>query len=197
MSNLAGDSNVKSFLLALLVSVLSVNTTFAGSPTVRSSVETLASLAMGFEVQTIAGKNATEMFENFLKESYGEDPDRKLIFKEISDMAFGDEVDEGFTSTKSASGMGEFAEGFLKDKIEGLEYEAEANKEELKTLKAQIFDLQAKWQPLIKRLENQGAKFGYTGNGPGYCGVSFIELIVIDVKEHKIYQVYLSRSEDC
>lgn len=49
------------------------------------------------------------------------------------------------------------------------------------------------------KLHHQGVKFAYTELGPGYCGRNFVELIIIDTKEQKIYEyeVDLSRFEDC
>ena len=110
-------------------------------------------------------------------------------------MEFGDETDEGFTSTRSASGMSGFIESVLEESLEGLDTVDDAQK--ILEIKAQIFDLNRGWAQLISKLERQGVKFGYTGFGPGYCGVSFIELIIIDEKEQKLYEVYLSEGGSC
>lgn len=184
---------MKKFLSVLLVAQLFSAQTFAS---VASDVELLGKLAMGTNVQSIKGKNAESIFMNWLEKEYGEDEDRKLVFKEIEDMAYGDEVDEGFTSTRSALKMNEFAIGALTESVDDLENEDD-KEPEIKELKVKVFDLQHKWSPIIKRLERQGVKFGYTGNGPGYCGVSFVEMIIVDPKEQKVYEVYLSTSGEC
>ncbi|NOT77909.1 MAG: hypothetical protein HOP07_02760 [Bacteriovoracaceae bacterium] len=185
-------------ILAALFVFLSTSTQLkAGTSAFKSNIEALASLSMGYSEQKVPGKSAKEIFINFLNDFDGEGEDRKLTYKEIEDMDYGDEIEEGFTSSKSAQAMGEFASGFLADKLEGLEYEPEVNKVEIQAIKAQMNGLELKWAPMIKRLEQLGAKFAYTGHGPGYCGVSFVELIIIDEKEQKVYEVYLSRSEDC
>lgn len=178
---------------AALITMMSISSAFAD---IKSDVLMLGDLAMGTNVQSVKGKNADQIFLNWLEKEYGEDDERKLVFKEIDDMAYGDEVDEGFTSTKSALKMNEFAISSLADRIDSLEGDEE-NEQEIKELKAKAYDLQYKWELIIKRLERQGVKFGYTGNGPGYCGVSFIEMIVIDPKEQKVYEVYLSTSGEC
>lgn len=188
---------MKVFLAALFVFLSTSTQLKAGTSAFKSNIEDLASLSMGHNEQKVLGKSAHDIFINFLNDFDGEGADRKLIYKEIEDMDYGDEIDEGFTSSQSAQAMGEFASSFLAQKLEGLEYEPQVNKVEINAIKAQMRGLEMKWAPLIKRLERLGAKFAYAGHGPGYCGVSFIELIIIDEKEQKVYEVYLSRSEDC
>lgn len=185
---------MKSLLSAVLIYSLTVSSAFAATRTVSADVQTLGQMAMGSEEHSVKGKNATEMLKSFVEEMNGEDEDG-LVFKEIEDMAYGDEVDEGFTSTRSAIDMAGFAESSLEELLEGLDEESEAQR--IKDIKANIYDLNHKWAPVIKRLERQGVKFGYTGWGPGYCGISFVELLIIDEKEQKVYEVYLSESGPC
>ncbi len=87
--------------------------------------------------------------------------------------------------------MGEFAESFLHDLLDNFDGEERAN------IEKRIEVLSEKWPPLVKKLHDQGVRFGYTGNGPGFCGVSFIEMIVIDAKSQKVYRVYLSEGGSC
>lgn len=181
---------MKNLITFGLVISLNLSSAFAG---VREDVLRLGDLAMGVTEHKVAGKNAEKIFKNYLEKEYGEDTD--LVFKEIDDMAYGDEVDEGFTSTKSAIAMRGFAESYLTDLIDGLD--SDENRQQIQEAKAKVYDLNRNWAPIIKRLEKSGAKFGYTGNGPGYCGVSFVELIIIDEKEQKLYEVYLSESGSC
>lgn len=106
-------------------------------------------------------------------------------------MEWSDEVEEGFTSLKSAIEMGSFAEGVYEEQMEG------AEGKDLAKLKKEIAALKRGWAPMINKLGKQGVKFGYTGHGPGYCGVSFVELIIVDQKEQKVYEVYLSGGGEC
>ncbi len=159
---------VLSFILAMSLTA----SAFAG---VKEDVTALGKLAFGSDVTNAKGKNAAAMFKNFLGEG------EELVYKEIAEMEYGDEVDEGFTSVKSAIDMGGFAESVYEER------------NELKKMNA----LNRGWAPIINKLHKQGVKFGYTGHGPGYCGVSFVELIIIDEKEQKVYEVYLSESGEC
>lgn len=169
---------VLSFVLAMTITA----SAFAG---VKEDVAALGKLAFGSDAQSVKGKNAADMFKNFLEE------DVELVYKEYKDMDYGDEINEGFTSAKSASDMGGFAEGLYEERLE--QSDAETRASVLRELNA----LKRGWSPLIQKLQKQGVKFGYTGRGPGYCGVSFVELIIIDEKEHNVYSVYLSESGEC
>ena len=185
---------MKKLFSILLASQLIYSSAFAS---VASDVELLGKLAFGTSVHSINGKTADQIFENWLEKEYGEDEERKLFFKEIEEMAFGDEVYEGFTSIRSAQLMKDFAISTLTDYIDDFEHMGDEAEADLQAAKAKVYDLDKKWAPIIKRLERQGVKFGYTGNGPGYCGISFIEMIVIDPKEQKVYEVYLSAGGEC
>lgn len=184
---------MKSIIFAVLVFSLTVSTSFGAIRTVKADVLALGQLAMGWEEHSVKGKNATEMLKSFVEEHSGDE--EELVFKEIDDMAYGDEIDEGFTSMKSAILMSGFAESSLEEVMEGLDEETDAQR--IKEIKAKIYDLNHKWAPLIKRLDRQGVRFGYTGWGPGYCGISFVELLIIDEKEQKVYEVYLSEGGSC
>ncbi len=183
---------MKNILCTILVASLSMSPVMAAPKTVRENVIALSDIGMGYGETKVKGKTAEEIFKNFLaKNGDGEE----LVYKEIKDMDFGDEVDEGFTSVQSAKEMSGFIESVIEEKIEGLDKVDDAKK--ILELKGQIYDLNRGWAQLIKNLDRQGVKFGYTGWGPGYCGVSFIELIIIDVKEQKVYELYLSEGGSC
>lgn len=174
------------FLATVLAMSLSLSS-FAG---VKEDVKALAHLAFGHDVHSVKGKTAEEIFKNYLAEQNGEEVE--LVNKEMADMDYGDEVEEGFTSLKSAIEMGGFAEGVYEERFEQTD-----DAEVLAAFKAELKALKKGWSPLIKKLHSQGVRFGYTGNGPGYCGVSFVELIIVDPKEQKVYEVYLSESGEC
>lgn len=167
-----------SFVLAMSLTA----SAFAG---VKEDVTALGQLAFGSNEYKVRGKTAEEMFKNFLQE------DEELVNKEAKDMDWSDEVEEGFTSQKSAIEMGGFAEGVYEEQMEG------AEGTDLAKLKKELSALKRGWAPMINKLGKQGVKFGYTGHGPGYCGVSFVELIIVDEKEHKVYEVYLSAGGEC
>ncbi len=169
---------VLSFVLAMSFTV----TAFAG---VKEDVAALGKLAFGSDVTSVKGKNAEAIFKNFLNEG------EELVNKEYADMDYGDEIDEGFTSLKSAISMGGFAEAAYEEKLEQTETEQQA------AILRELNALKRGWSPIINKLSKQGVKFGYTGHGPGYCGVSFVELIIIDEKDQKVYEVYLSESGEC
>jgi len=179
-------------LMRTMISLsLITNLAFAG---ITEEVNRLSTLAMGHdEVQVKKSKNLEELFKNFAEIDYGEFESDFYEYKEIDKMSFGDEVNYGFTSMKSAALMGEFAESQYNDLIENLEH----NDPETLKLKAKVYDLQKEWAPTIKRLAQYGAKFGYDGHGPGYCGVSFVRLLVIDPKTNKVYTINLSESGPC
>lgn len=167
-----------SFILAMSLTA----SAFAG---VKEDVQALGQLAFGSNEYKVKGKTAEAIFKNFLQE------DEELVNKEAKDMDWSDEVDEGFTSLSSAIEMGGFAEGVYEEQMEG------AEGAELAKLKKDLTALKKGWAPLINKLDKQGVKFGYTGHGPGYCGVSFVELIIVDEKEQKVYEVYLSAGGEC
>ena len=180
----------------ILVLTLAFNLmTVSAIAAVKEDVIQLASLAMGHRVNVARGKTHQEVLTHFFEAETGE---AEMTFKEFGDMDYGDEVDYGFTSTASAIKMGDFAIGFLEEQIQNYEDMGdEADQRRVKEMKAQIFDIEKKWAGLIKKLEKQGVKFGYSGFGPGYCGVSFVELLIIDEKEDKVYEVFLSESGEC
>jgi hypothetical protein len=175
----------------LLISfTLLTNLAFAD---ISSEIKQLADLAFGYDVvQVKKSKNADDLFKNFAIKEYSEFDQDRFHNKEIEEMSFGDEIDFGFTSVKSATAMGEFAEGQIIDRLEGVD-----DPQEKVELKAKIYDLKTMWKPSILRLARLGVKFGYDGNGPGYCGVSFVRILILDPATNQVYTVYLSESGPC
>lgn len=169
-------------VLSLILAMSLTASAFAG---VKEDVAALGKLAFGTSSLPSKGKTAEELFKYFAAD------DEELVYKEAKDMDWSDEVEEGFTSMKSAIEMGTFAEGVYEEKMEGLEGA------ELAEAKKDLAALRKGWAPLIQKLGKQGVKFGYTGHGPGYCGVSFVELIIVDEKAHTVYEVYLSEGGQC
>lgn len=167
-----------SFALALMITT----SAFAG---VKEDVAALGQLAFGSTSMPAKGKTAEQLLKYFFAD------DEELIFKEAKDMDWSDEVLGGFTSLSSAIEMGSFAEGVYEEQIEG------AEGSELTKLKKELAALKKGWAPLIQKLGKQGVKFGYSGRGPGYCGVSFVELIIVDEKAKEVYEVYLSQGGEC
>lgn len=169
-------------VLSLTFALMITTSAFAG---VAQDVAALGQLAFGSNVTTVKGQTAEEMFKAYLEDG------EELVFKEMDDMDWGDEVEEGFTSVASARNMGGFAEGVYEEKMEYAEGTDRTQ------IERDLATLKRGWAPAINKLNQQGVKFGYTGHGPGYCGVSFIELIIIDVKAQKVYEVYLSEGGEC
>ena len=169
------------FILATLLLVIA-NSALAG---IHQDISALGKLAFGSDVTAVQGTTAEELFKAYLNEG------EELVFKGIDDMDYGDDVDEGFTSLASARQMNSFAEIVYDEQLENADGAARTR------IQREVTKLKREWAPLINKLHQQGVKFGYTGHGPGYCGVSFIEMIAVDVKAKKVYQVYLSEGGDC
>jgi hypothetical protein len=174
------------FLTFLVAFILSAS----ASAGVKEEVIALGKLALGVKVHSARGKTPESLFKNYLKKATGEE--RELIFKEVGQMSHVDETHEGMTSLASAITMAGFVSSDLKDELRDLN---DPKKET--EIKKRLKSFDKNWEVLIIKLHQQAVKFGYTGQGPGYCGINFVELIVIDTKDQKIYEVYLSRFEDC
>lgn len=181
---------MKSILSVLVVLSFVMSTAFAGVADVQKEVSLLGKLAMGSSEYTVSGSTAKEIMDNLQEQQYGEA--EELVNKEFADMNQGDETNAGFTSSKSAQKMNAFAIGVLEEQMEN-----DLPASQVNSIKAKISDLNKDWATSIKRLEHLGVKFAYSGNGPGYCGMTFIKLIIIDENNHKAYDVYLSTSDEC
>lgn len=178
--------------MKLMVLSLSLIFSLSAMADVRKDVQSLGRMAMGYKQHRISGKNAKQILAKFFEITSG---DSTIIDKEAREMIYGDEIDHGFTSTASAREMKEFALASLEEKREQLK--DIGSMEDLKKVEAKIRALTNRWDDIIKGLHSQGVKFGYSGNGPGYCGMSFIELLIIDEKEQKLYEVFLSEASGC
>lgn len=75
---------------------LTMSSVMSAPRTVRDNVMALSQLGNGYSDKKIKGKNATEIFENFLILENGSSDG--LVYKEIDKMDYGDEVHAGFTS---------------------------------------------------------------------------------------------------
>ncbi len=177
---------MKTLITTFLICSLSFNQADAS---IATDVAQLSALAFGENITRVNGRNADEILKNYMIQETG-DEDIVLTTKEVEDMAFGDEIDQGYTTLRSAKLMGEFAESQLVEQLES--GEGSGTK-----IKNQINNIKKFWPSLITRLAQQGARFAYSGNGSGYCGVSFIKLIVIDPKTGRVYDIYLSQSGTC
>lgn len=181
---------MKSLLSIMFISNLFISSAFSAQRNVEDAVAQLGKLAFGSSVHALSGKTAEEMLKNYYEKEYGDEVE--LENKEIEDITFGDETGIGLTSLKSAMEMNSFAAAFLEDDLENNEDQADALR-----IKGKIYDLNHDWAIEIKRLNHAGVKFAYSGDGPGYCGVSFAVLMAIDVAAQKIYRIYLSEGRSC
>lgn len=172
---------ILSLVLAMSLSLSS----FAG---VAEDVAALGQLAFGSSRGIKApGRDAKAVFMSYMGGDFDAD---RFVYKEESDMDHGDEIEYGFTSAKSADDLSGSVIGWYEEIL------SQGNTKD-KVIQARIKNVRMAWSPLIKKLSSQGVKFGYNGYGPGYCGVSFVQLLVIDVKGQKVYEVYLSQSGEC
>lgn len=113
--------------------------------------------------------------------------------KEFEDILRSNEPNYGSTSLRSASAMGRFALESLKEQLQELENRPAPTTAILK-LKAQISMLENKWTPLIRNLGATNVIFAYSGYGTKSEGHFFTSLILIDLKAHCLYEVYLTQS---
>lgn len=164
-------------------------TSFSAMADVRRDVQKLGRLAMGYKQHKITGKDARQILAKYFEMTSG---DPVITNKEFFEMINGDEVDHGFTSLESAKLMKDFALSALEEKI------SLAPDEELrKKIHSKWSALGRNWDSVIDSLHTKGVKFGYAGNGPGSCGMSYVELLIIDSADQKLYEVYLSEVSQC
>lgn len=163
---------------------------------IKTQSEKLGALAYGLEIETAKGRNAQEILLNFVAKNEGDRPENiRLVTKEIQQISYSDEVDTGFTSAKSATAMSEYVIGNLQQFID--DPGVEKNDPQVRQAKAKLKVIQAQWAPAILALKGTGAEFAYDGHGPGYCGVSFVRLLIVDPNTQRIYIVSLSEPGEC
>lgn len=179
------------FVSALLFT-FSLNAFAKSTSALEAQVEKLGKLGYGYDVFHVGGKTAEEILKNFSIQEYGEES--RLVHKEVNEIAWGDEVDMGTTSANSAIGMADFMVSEIEEFIQG--YNDNTASDVIKA-KAQLKAIKKDWPSTIRILATVGAQFGYTGNGPGYCGISFATLLVIDTATGTVYQIYLSQGGTC
>ena len=162
------------------------------SAEIESQVKALAQLGYGYTSYSAKGTTAQELVTSFLQ-GYYHDGELETGYKEYSEMSWGDEVEQGLTSIASALQMKYFVIQWIESMVEDLDAS------EPEVLKAQklVERVNRLWNPTIKSLAKSGAQFGFTGHGPGFCGISFITLLVIDVDAGVVYDVNLSEGGPC
>lgn len=161
------------------------------SQTIETQVKKLAALGYGYEAIHVGGKTVDEILKNYSDKELGGDAP---VYKEFPDISWSDEVDMGPTSTLSAIRLATYMEETIEETLAG--YDDVTNPDYIK-IKAQLEAINREWTGTIQILATVGAQFGYTGNGPGYCGVSFATLLVIDTATGTVYQIFLSDSGEC
>ncbi|WP_413613152.1 hypothetical protein [Bdellovibrio sp. HCB-110] len=178
-------------LVSALILAFSLNAFAKKTSAIETQVEALGKLGYGYDVFHVGGKTAEEILQNFSQHEYGEV--EELVHKEVEEIAWGDEVDMGTTSARSANAMSGF---MIADTEDSLEHFDDTDPEVVQ-MKARIKKVKKEWPVVIRLLDKAGAQFGYTGNGPGYCGISFATLLVIDTATGTVYQIYLSAGGEC
>lgn len=177
---------MRALISTLIITSLTISSAIAG---VKEDVIALGGLAMGYEEAQSEGSHWKEIFVNYSSGEFGVDED--IEHKEYENISSTDEG-VGFTSAKSAAKFSGLAVSFLEMEMEHME-----EGDELNEIKAQIYNLERGWAPIVKRLEKAGVGFAYSGYGPGYCGISFTQMHVIDVKTKKVYTIRLSFGGEC
>lgn len=172
-----------------IIALIFILSSFPSVAEVRRDVQKLGRLAMGYKQHRITGKDAHQILAKYFEMTSG---DPVITNKEFFEMINGDEVDHGFTSVESAKLMKDFALSTLEEKL------SLAPDEDLrKKLNSKWNGLNRNWDAVIDSLHSRGVQFGYSGNGPGSCGMSYVELLIIDASDQKLYEVFLSEASQC
>ncbi len=188
--------NLVTIFAVLFVAVLHSNFSLAStrSEMIKKQVEALAQAGYGFDTYKVGGATVEQIILNYEKQELSyEGEDLVVTPKEFDTIAWSDEAGVGTTSAKTASDLSSYMISDLNEYLQNVD----DTDSEYKEKTAQIKEIKASWGKAINLLTIAGAKFGYTGNGPGYCGVSFVTLLVIDVETGTVYQIYMSASGVC
>ncbi|MES2965830.1 MAG: hypothetical protein V4760_18255 [Bdellovibrionota bacterium] len=169
--------------LALFVACLSV-TAIASSITNAEAdrlVNLVGDTAYGVSVHKVKGATAEEMIRN-LAESEGSDLEDFVVMAPSSDLDFGDQSGWGTIGVDGARDLYSWMDAKTNDDGDELEGWGE--------------DL-AKADAALETLSASGFEFGFTDGSSSYCGVSFMGLLIVDVKNGIVYEVRLTSSGSC
>lgn len=151
---------------------------------VLTLVQKMGQVAYGYSTDNLAGLSEKEMIKNFFK---GFD---QIVFDQ-NKVVFGDEVTVGTLSAKGLESLlNQFA---MEDHFRDPEADPEQNSQRSKYTAEEA---EALIRKAVNALKPYGVTFGYTSSG-GYCGVSFVGLVVFDFKTKKAYTITLAPSGPC
>ena len=170
-------------MLAFSVTAISISAAAAvPAHTVSRKVGVLGKIAYGANVHVIKGKDAVEMIKALAIQN-GEDAGDVQIQIDLpeKEIAFGDMI--GWGTLQPSVAVKLFLSQQHTDK-EGQETSLSDKQVALATA-------------LIEELAKMGMKFGYTPGSSGYCGISFMGLLIVDEKNSVIYELPLTDSGSC
>lgn len=147
---------------------------------IERKVNVLGNIAYGYQTHKVKGKNAEDMVLKLYLENRGEKENFQANSK-YEDLSFSDQVGWGTIDTDTAGNLYSNTQGRQDDNGEEKD-----NSDQLKV-----------GFKIIDELGKMGMKFGYTDASSGYCGVSFMGLLVVDEENETIYEISLTDSGAC
>lgn len=153
---------------------------------IARKVDLLASMGYGLNVLTGIGETGDEMILNLAMEGSGYS-DREEFIKEegfirdlqSKDIEFGDMTAWGTMKLPAAQDL----------------FASDDDWDNGRVLAARRRGL---GQVILKELsEMNGVTFGFTSGSSGYCGVSFMGLLIVDEENGLIYEILLTNSGPC
>lgn len=148
---------------------------------INEKVTQIGDAAYGVQVHKVKGATAEEMVRNLAIASNGDD-DGFILLAESDQLDFADQSGWGTIRPLGARSIYSWMDEKTDengDAIPGRDDELDAADE------------------LIKELGDAGLEFGFTSGSSSYCGVSFMGLLIVDVKRGVIYEISLTSSGPC
>lgn len=162
---------------------------FAGSITekeVARKVDILANVAFGVRVENVKAKNAEEMIIKLAMARNGDSKKdvRKNFHRNLKkeEISFSDMVGWGTMKLDAASALWNSQETHKNNKTG----------EEKDNSRGLVVGDQ-----ILNELDKAGLSFGFTDGSSGYCGVSFMGLLIVDKDSETVYEIALSDSDSC
>ncbi len=167
-------------LAIALVAVSALASTVSDSEIDRMTT-LIGDTAYGVQVHKVNGATAEEMVRN-LADQNGSDPADFKVMATSDDLEFADQVGWGTIDATTA-----------RDLYSWMDEKFDANGDEIPGRNQDLENADA----AILGLGEGGLEFGYTDGSSSCCGVSFMGLLIVDVKNGVIYEISLTDSGPC